>query len=246
MCVRTDDSPPEARARGVRLLACALVLLMLAACASKPKKVAPPVIEPGPVTRPVTAPPAQRPAPPKPPVVTPPPPARNFAQEKARRKLELAADEGNSVGASEVGYYLDVLLGRLKQRLGSDTGVARHGQHIVVVLPASAGFPVGGSALTPALRSKLTPLAQVLVEYRRVLVSVYVRADASVIGASNPRLAEQRTKVVAAYLGGAGLDPRRVLGAPPAPPRPGVASPGGGSGRIEIQLEPVLRPRARR
>jgi outer membrane protein OmpA-like peptidoglycan-associated protein len=147
-----------------------------------------------------------------------------------------------------VGYYLDVLLGRLKQRLGTDTGIARHGEHIVVVLPATAAFPVGETALPPALRSKLLPLSQVLVEYRRVLVSVYVRADASVVGASNPRLAQQRARVIAAYLGGAGIDPRRILMAPVAPARPaatGSAAANGGRSRIEIELEPVLRPRAR-
>ena len=245
MSVRTDDRPPQPRARGADLLACALLVLALSACATKPKKVAPPVIEEAPPTRPVTPPPRPTP-PPKPPVVEAPPPARNFGQEKARRKLELAADERNSVGAGDMGYYLDVLLGRLKQRLGSDTGIARHGQHLVVVLPASAGFPIGGSTLTPALRAKLAPLSQVLLEYRRVLVSVYVHSDASVVGASNPRLAEQRAQVIAAYLGGAGLDPRRILLAPAGPTRPAANRPGdGGRSRIEIQLEPIVRAGAR-
>jgi outer membrane protein OmpA-like peptidoglycan-associated protein len=179
------------------------------------------------------------------------PAPRNYAQEKAARKLQLAAaDPRNAVAPPEMGYYHDVLVGRLKQALGVDTGVARHGAHVVVVLPASATFPVGGSALTPALRAKLGPLARALVEYRRVLVSVQVRADASVIGASNPRLAEQRAQVIAAYLGGAGLDPRRILLAPAGPSRPAASRPGdGGRSRIEIQLEPVLsagaRPRGR-
>jgi outer membrane protein OmpA-like peptidoglycan-associated protein len=175
-------------------------------------------------------------------VAPPVPAARNFAQEKAARKLQLAAaDARNAIAASEVGYYLDVLVGRLKQDLGVDTGIARHGEHVVVVLPAGAAFPIGGSVLTPALRAKLAPLARALVEYRRVLVSVEVRADASVIGASNPRLAEQRAQVIAAYLGGAGIDPRRILTAPAGPGRPAPNRPGGGRTRVEIQLEPVLR-----
>ena len=249
MCEPIAASRPEPRpGRAGALVAAALLALALAACAGKPKRPPPPPDEPEPVVRP-TPPPVQRPTPPppQPPVVTPPPPARNFGQEKARRKLELATDEKGSVGAAEVGYYLDVLLGRLKQRLGPDTSVVRHGQRIVVQLPASAGFPVGGDALSPALRAKLAPLSQVLLEYRRVLVAVYVRSDASVIGASNPRLAEQRARVIAAYFGGAGLDPRRVLLAPAAAPRPGAAPPGAaGRGRIEIELEPVLRPRGRK
>jgi outer membrane protein OmpA-like peptidoglycan-associated protein len=92
------------------------------------------------------------------------------------------------------------------------------------------------------------PVSQVLLEDRRVLVCVFVHADASEMGASNPRLAQQRARVVAAYLGGAGIDPRRVLMAPAAPARPaatGGAAGNGGRSRIEIQLEPVLRPRAR-
>jgi outer membrane protein OmpA-like peptidoglycan-associated protein len=245
MCAPIDARVPEPRRRRALALAAGVfALFALAGCATKPKRPEPPA-EPAPVVHP-TPPPVQRPAPPKPPVVVPPPPARNFGQEKARRKLELANEEGSSVGAGEVGYYLDVLLGRLKQRLGPDTSVVRQGQRIVVQLPASAAFPVGGTALTPALRSKLAALSQALIEYRRVLVSVYVRSDASVIGASNPRLAEQRAKVLAAYFGGAGIDPRRVLLAPSAAPRPGAARPGAaGRSRIEVELEPVVRPRAR-
>jgi outer membrane protein OmpA-like peptidoglycan-associated protein len=225
--------------RRAALLAAALAALALAGCAHHAKRPLPPEPLP-PVTHPV--PPVPRPTPPpKPPVVIPPPPARNFGQEKARRKLELGVEEGSSVGAAEVGYYLDVLVGRLKQRLGTDTLVVRQDQRVVVQLPASAGFAVGEAGLTPALRTKMAALSQVLLEYRRVIVAVYLRSDASVIGASNPRLAEQRAQVLAAYLGGAGIDPRRVLLAPPAAPRPGAAS----RGRVELELEPVLRPRGR-
>jgi outer membrane protein OmpA-like peptidoglycan-associated protein len=211
------------------------------------RPVRPPAVVVAPTRPPPATPPVRSPPPvPTPPVLTAPPPSRNFAQEKARRKLELAADTRNSVAPSEVGYYLDVLVGRLKQQLGPETGIARRGQHIVIVLPSSAGFPVGETALPPALRSKLAPLAQALLEFRRALVSVYVRADASVIGASNPRVAEQRAQVISAYLRGAGLDPRRVLIAPSGPVLPGTARAGaGGRTRIEIELEPILRPSPR-
>ena len=223
--------------------------LGLAGCASKPRHPStPPPIASRPTPPPV-APTRPTPPPVAPPVVAPAPPGRNYAQEKAARKLQLAAaDPRNAIAPSEVGYYLDVLVGRLKQALGTDTGVARHGEHVVVVLPANVGFPVGASALPPAMRAKLGPLARALLEYRRVLVSVQVRADASVIGASNPRLAEQRAQVIAAYLGGAGIDPRRILLAPAGPSRPAANRPGaGGRSRIEIQLEPIRRtgPRPR-
>jgi outer membrane protein OmpA-like peptidoglycan-associated protein len=239
---RTDTRPFR---RAFALLGLALAL-GLAGCAGKPTRPSPP-----PVVAPRPTPPAPvvRPTPPPtpPPVVAPAPPTRNFAQEKAARKLQLAAaDPRNAVAVSEVGYYLDVLVGRLKQGLGPETGIARHGEHVVVVLPAAAAFPVGGSALTPALRAKLAPLARALVEYRRVLISVQVRADASVIGASNPRLAEQRAQVIAAYLGGAGIDARRILIAPVGPGRPAPNQPANrGRTRIEVQLEPVMRAGSR-
>jgi outer membrane protein OmpA-like peptidoglycan-associated protein len=224
-----------------------VLALALSGCAGKPTRPTPPPVV---VTRPQPpVVPRTRPTPPvpTPPVVAPQPPARNYAQEKAARKLQLAAaDPRNAIAPAEVGYYLDVLVGRLKQALGPETGIARRGAHVVVVLPASAAFPVGGNALTPPLRAKLAPLARALVEYRRVLVSVQVRADVSVIGASNPRLAEQRAQVIAAYLGGAGLDPRRILLAPAGPSRPAASRPGdGGRSRIEIQLEPIVRRAAR-
>ncbi|MEO7246239.1 MAG: OmpA family protein [Rubrivivax sp.] len=224
-------------------MAALLLALSLVGCAGKPTRPSPPV-----VSRPTPTPVTTRPSPrPTQPVVTPAPAQRNFAREKAARKLQLAAaDPRNAVATSEVGYYLDVLVGRLKQALGSDTGVARHGQHVVVVLPASAGFGVGASALSPTLRGKLGPLARALLEYRRVLVSIQVRADASVIGASNPRLADQRAQVIAAYLGGAGVAARRILLAPAGPNRPVSDRPGaGGRTRIEIELEPILSPSPR-
>jgi len=231
--------------RRAALLVLALAVLALAGCAHHARRPPPPEPLP-PVTHPVAPATHPKPPPPKPPAAVPPPPARNFGQEKARRKLELGVEEGSSVGAAEVGYYLDVLVGRLKQRLGTDASVVRQDQRIVVQLPASAGFGVGEAGLTPALRTKMAALSQVLLEYRRVIVAVYLRSDASVIGASNPRLAEQRAQVLAAYLGGAGIDPRRVLLAPPAAPRPGAAPPGAASrGRVELELEPVLRPRGR-
>jgi outer membrane protein OmpA-like peptidoglycan-associated protein len=245
--VPTAASRAETRPRRCALALLGLSLALgLSACAGKPTRPPPPpVVAP----RPTPPPSVVRPAPPPnpPPVQAPAPPSRNFAQEKAARKLQLAAaDPRNAIAVSEVGYYLDVLVGRLKQGLGPETGIARHGEHVVVVLPPGAAFPVGGSALTPALRAKLAPLARALVEYRRVLISVQVRADASVIGASNPRLAEQRAQVIAAYLGGAGIDARRILTAPAGPGRPAPNRPGnGGRTRVEIQLEPVLRAAAR-
>jgi outer membrane protein OmpA-like peptidoglycan-associated protein len=236
----------RAAARGLLALAALALALAAAGCASKPPRPSPPppvvVVKPPP--RPIQ--PPVRPPPTPTPEVVAPPPTRNFAQEKATRKLQLAAEERNAIEAADVGYYLDVLVGRLKQSLGTDTGIARRGNYIVVVLPADAAFPVGGAALTPPLRAKLAPLAKALLEYRRVLVSVYVRADASVIGASNPRLAEQRAQVLAAYFGGSGLDPRRILTAPAGPSRPSANRPGSaGRTRIEIELEPILRTSSR-
>jgi len=153
---RPPEPPLRAAARG--FAAAALFALLASGCASFKKKPEPPPVEPTPVVKPTPpAPPAPRPVPPtpKPPEVAPIPPPRNFGEEQARRKLELSAEESNSVGGSEVGYYLDVLLGRLKQRLGPDTTVLRQGQRIVILLPASANFPPWvGSGSVCRMRSR--------------------------------------------------------------------------------------------
>ena len=220
-----------------------LLVLVIALAACTPKAVHP-TLPPRPPSHPMIAPPVARP----PVALTPPPvaPPRNFDQEKARMRAALAKNPQDSLAPTEVGYYLDVLLGRIKQSAGRDIGAVRQNQKLVIVLPARAGFAVGSVDVGPGLQPSLAALVRVLVEYRRVLVVVRVRPDQSVIGASNPRLTEQRGSAIAKALADAGISPQRIAIAPAAPSHPAVAKPGIlPRARIQFELEPIVRLTAR-
>ena len=161
-------------------------------------------------------------------------------------RAALARNPQDSLAPTEVGYYLDVLLGRIKQSLGREIGAVRQNQKLLIVLPARAGFAVGSVDVGPELKQSISALAHALVEYRRVLVVVRVRPDQSVIGASNPRLTEQRAEAIAQALADAGISPQRIAVAPATLSRPAVAKPGiVPRARIQFELEPIVRLAAR-
>lgn len=161
-------------------------------------------------------------------------------------RAALARNPQDSLAPTEVGYYLDVLLGRIKQSLGREIGAVRQNQKLLIVLPARAGFAVGSVDVGPELKQSISALAHALVEYRRVLVVVRVRPDQSVIGASNPRLTEQRAEAIAHALADAGISPQRIAVAPATLSRPAVAKPGiVPRARIQFELEPIVRLAAR-
>jgi outer membrane protein OmpA-like peptidoglycan-associated protein len=164
----------------------------------------------------------------------------NYEQEKIRIKRALAGNERDSLAASEVGYYMDVLFGRLKQ-IGRGAAVTRQRDSIVVQLSVRSGFQPDGVELAPSLRNALSPFAKALLEYRKTLTSVRVRVD----GSGNSRLADQRASAVARELAELGIAGRRIL----------VAGAGAGAGarapatrvnleniaRVELRIEPVVR-----
>ena len=161
-------------------------------------------------------------------------------------RAALARNPQDSLAPTEVGYYLDVLLGRIKQSVGKDVGAVRQNQKLVIVLPARAGFAVGSVVVGPDLQKSLAALAHALVEYRRVLVVVRVRPDQSVIGASNPRLTEQRGEAIAQALTDAGISSHRIAVAPATLSRPALAKSGiVPRARIQFELEPIVRLAAR-
>ena len=169
----------------------------------------------------------------------------NHEQEKNKIKLLLSKSSRDSLPASEVGYYMDVLQGRVKQKIGTTQGVgmARSDDRIVIVMRGSSGFETGGAQISPGIRQFLAPLSKVLVEYRMTLVSIRIRADNS--GPNNSQLTEQRSQAVARYLMEAGVSKKRMVvvsvgsrGA--APVNPASVN----RARIELQLEPIVRAAA--
>jgi outer membrane protein OmpA-like peptidoglycan-associated protein len=232
---------PQACLRGARasLSIAALIAMLcgLSACTTlrpRPPTTPPPARPPHsvPITPPAT------PAP-----VAPVPEPRSYEQDANDAKQALLKNDHDSLPATDVGYYLDVLHGRLKQLASANIGVARNGKLIVIVLAGVTRFEAGSAELSAAMRDALARLSAVLVEYRQTTVAVRVRGDDAGAKTSDPALADQRRLAVANALAGAGIvDKRIVLATAPAraPATKGKSSPL----RVELQLEPIVRPTA--
>lgn len=211
--------PDPLRSRAAGLLALSLVL---GACATQPQRPAPaPAPAPtapvaAPATAPVEAPKKTKPKP-KPVAAAPAAPA-----PKANDGLALA----------DVGYYMDVMQGRLQQLTTSGVNVAREGTRLKVT--ASAVFDsVGGRLeLDPAHGRAFAAIAKTLAEYRQTRVTIRTRlpADAAVAAACASAL--QR------YLVGAGVAPQQLV-MPTAATAADV--PVNATATLELDIAPLVR-----
>ena len=244
------DTHIGCRARGDReLVLAAAIVVGLCACASPQThvSVAPP---PAPVEAPIepALPPAPVPAKSAGTVPSAPAPRvavldpRNQQQDENRIKLALARNSRDSLDSADVGYYMDVLQGRLKQIAGKDFGVGRQGDYVVLDMSFESGFEKGTAQLDSSVRNVLTPLSKVLVEFRMTLVSVQVRTDDSGAQPIKTGLAERRAQALAHALVDAGVANKRVVIA-------GLNSSGQAETdsrpesqlRVEMRLEPIVR-----
>jgi outer membrane protein OmpA-like peptidoglycan-associated protein len=167
----------------------------------------------------------------------------SYEQDKGRIKLALAGNGSDSLAPSEVGYYLDVLQGRLKQVARQGVGVGRRGDRIVLTFLVRAGFEPGGAQISPGMREILKPLSKGLVEYRKTFLSVRIRPEEAGPAASNPRLAEQRALSVARFLVESGVASKRVVVAgvgARADQATAVKAGPENPVRIELEIEPIV------
>jgi hypothetical protein len=180
--------PNARRADTSQILVATLLALLLAACAAHrtPKPVTPPS-KPKATTSAATD-------------------APKYPQGNENIKQGPAKGSADALAPTEVGYYMDVLQGRLRQVAGID--VVRREDRIVVGVAGGCDFASGRAQADAGLRSAIAALAGVLTEYRKTLVSVRMRAaDTS----PDPQLA-QRCAVAAAHsLVNAGLGAKRVV-----------------------------------
>ena len=219
------------RIEGLHALGLVAVILALAACATPHK--------PAPVTRPPAKPlrtlPAARARAPAPAAPTPTAAvldSRSYEQDKNRIKQALANNSSDALAPAEVGYYMDVLQGRLKQVTGKSIGIGRKGDRIVLDLSGGVAFESGSAQINAGIHQILTSLSKVLVEYRMTMVSVQVRSDDAGAHAINPGLAEQRALAIAHDLADAGVAVKRIVIASVGPEH---------RMRVEMQLEPIVR-----
>ena len=240
--------PPNAL-NHIAIGALCAVALTLGACTKPATRPAAPASAATPVATPAASPrapdlkPATAPAvaPAKGPIVLG---SRGFEEGKRRIKTALAKDSAAALPPDDVGYYLDVMQGRLKQFASTQPGlvVGRQDNDVILDLSSRLDFDAGSARITPGIRQMLTPIAKALAEYRMLLVIVNASAADPGDGAADIRLVEQRSLAVARYLAGAGVAPSRIVvaGSPAArPPETGPLRET--RTRLEIHLEPIVR-----
>jgi len=231
------------------LVLSATIVFVLCACAPQQTR-APPAPAPAPVQAAVEPAPPPAQLPPKSTGAVPGATAarvavldpRNEQQDKNRIKLALAKNSHDSLGPAEVGYYMDVLQGRLRQIAGKDFGVGRQADYVVLDMSFQPGFERGSAQLDSSVRDALKPLSKVLVEYRMTLVSLQVRADDSDNQPVKAGLAERRAQTVAHALVENGISGKRVvIAGSHSSVQTENNSRSEGQLRVEMRLEPIVR-----
>ncbi len=163
---------------------------------------------------------------------------RPYANASVRKTLGSGAR--NALGPTDVGYYMDVLQGRLTQEIGKDGRIERRGDSIVLLL--LTGFDIDSSQLNPTGRQTMRALSGILVEYRLTVVSVQIRGVDSDAHGANSLLASVRAEAFSKYLAEAGIAGKRIATAGEGSrlaPIPGDGDQPDGI-RVELQLSPIV------
>jgi outer membrane protein OmpA-like peptidoglycan-associated protein len=163
-----------------------------------------------------------------------PPAAKRPAKPNAEKNhASPSVQSKTALPARDAGYYLDVLQGRLQQRLDPAVIVGRERGSIVLDLSRRLGFAADSAQLDDADRALLQPLAKVLDEYRATLVSVRVSADSDAVLAR--KLAQQRANGIVRLLTDSGIATDRIVALVPS------AAARDGGAHVEIVLAPETR-----
>ena len=94
--------------------------------------------------------------------------------ETQRVAAALGRSRHESIAAPDVGYYLDVLQGRLQQAVGEHVDVRRDGQAVSLEILGRVMSDTDGSRLDSVTQDILTKFGRVLVEYHATVVNVRV------------------------------------------------------------------------
>ncbi|MBS0583735.1 MAG: hypothetical protein JSS42_11600 [Proteobacteria bacterium] len=233
------------------LLPLSALLLALSACSAfrrpTPKPPAPIVEESIPTQLPEPAEPNPLPpAKPRKPVAKPAPapvasapqvpvvPAQEADKVRSETKLALAQDKRNAMVSADVGYYLDVLYGRLKQ--GADPGiqVARTNEGVRIDFNESLSLTQEEAQSAVDDCHRLMPLTRVLREYEQTLIALHATAR-RLDSASRPTV-ERRIRGYTSCLISAGISNKRVLILVAED-----AAVDSGTLHVQMRIEPVVR-----
>ena len=163
--------------------------------------------------------------------------------QRHHEKLQQKADK--LLPPEEVGYYLDNLHARLKQKLNNPgITLARDGDVVTIRVAGTAAFDANSVLLKSAMRENLVPLAEVMAEYDRTQIQILGHTDSSGPDEYNQKLSEQRAAALAVTLVEAGVAPARiaVVGFGEAQPlAPDTNSDARSQNRrLELRLQPVV------
>ena len=122
---------------------------------------------------------------------------------------ELAKNPDAVLAQTDIGYYMDVLQGRLKQIATKNLVINRRGDHIVLEF-SDVDFDARSVQINAATRDTLAPVVNVLNEYRKTLVSITLRTEDAETP-PKPGLNAKRAQAVAHYLATSGIVARRIV-----------------------------------
>ena len=163
-----------------------------------------------------------------------------------RRDSALVGAAIGGLGGGLIGNYMDNQEAELRAQLqGTGVSVTRAGDRIILNMPSNITFDVDQDAVKPGFYPTLNSVAIVLRKFNRTLIDVNGHTDSTGSLQHNQDLSQRRALSVADYLGGQGIDQRRVSAVGFGPSQP-VASNASEAGRaqnrrVEIQIAPITQ-----
>ena len=160
-----------------------------------------------------------------------------------RNAALIGAGLGALAGGA-IGNYMDQQEAELRAQLqGTGISVTRNGDNIILNMPSNITFDVDQDAVKPGFYPTLNSVAIVLRKFNRTLIDINGHTDSTGSLQHNQDLSQRRALSVADYLGGQGIDQRRVSAVGFGPSQP-VASNATEAGRaqnrrVEIQIAPI-------
>ena len=161
-----------------------------------------------------------------------------------RRNAALIGAGIGALAGGSIGNYMDQQEAELRQQLqGTGVSVTRVGDRIILNMPSAITFDVDQDAVKPEFYPTLNSVAIVLRKFNKTLVDVNGHTDSTGSLQHNQDLSQRRAMSVAGYLGGQGIDQRRVSAVGFGPSQP-VATNATEAGRaqnrrVEIQISPL-------
>ena len=110
-----------------------------------------------------------------------------------------------------IGTYMDRQEQELRRRTaGTGVEVERQGDELVLTMPSGITFAHDRYDIQPQFQSTLDQIAQTLTAYPQTMIDIYGHTDSTGSDAYNQTLSENRSRSVATYLGGRGVQAVRM------------------------------------